>query len=124
MLFLNGHGGNELVKGKLYELANEMPGLNLRWYAWWLSDTVTQIAQGHHLKPAHANWLEAFEFNRVAEMPAGEKPKPVASSIIDAVKFREIFGDGSFGGPYQAEPMVMEEIFGACLSDVLELLKF
>jgi creatinine amidohydrolase len=124
LLLLNGHGGNELVKGKLYELVNEMPGLNLRWYAWWLSDTVTRIAERHNLKPAHANWLEAFEFNQVAELPVAEKPKPVAISIVDAVKFKEIFGDGSFGGAYQAEVAVMDEMFGACLADILDLLKF
>jgi hypothetical protein len=68
--------------------------------------------------------LEAFEFNQVAELPVAEKPKPVAISIVDAVKFKEIFGDGSFGEAYQAEVAVMDEMFGACLADILDLLKF
>ncbi len=73
LLFLNGHDGNEGARTLLYELANDLPGLQVSWYAWWLSHSVSNIWQKYELKPAHANWLEAFAFNQVTELPVGSK---------------------------------------------------
>jgi len=33
ILILNGHGGNTALRARLYELANELPGLRMAWYA-------------------------------------------------------------------------------------------
>ena len=44
--------------------------------------------------------------------------------IMDAATARKLYGDGSFGGPYQASEEVMNELFAATLQDVLQLLKF
>jgi len=35
ILVLNGHGGNDGVRGRLYELASELPDMQFAWYAWW-----------------------------------------------------------------------------------------
>jgi hypothetical protein len=35
-----------------------------------------------------------------------------------------VYGDGVFGGPYQVEQAIMDEIWSAALGDVLQLLKF
>jgi hypothetical protein len=43
---------------------------------------------------------------------------------MDAKTAREVYGDGSFGGRYQAAPEIMHEMFEACLADILQLLKF
>jgi creatinine amidohydrolase len=123
-LVLNGHGGNDPARGRLYELANRLPDLRLAWYAWWTAHSVQQVAQEHGLKPAHANWLEAFPFTRVGELPPGEKPPPHIAGLLGAAEARLAYGDGSFGGPYQAEPAVMEAIFNASLEDILQLLRF
>ena len=123
-LILNGHGGNDPVRGRLYELANQLPGIRLSWYAWWTSHSVEQVAQKHGLKPSHANWLEAFPFTAVAELPRGEKNPPYIPGLMDADQAREVYGDGQFGGAYQADETVMHEMFAACLQDVLKLLEF
>jgi hypothetical protein len=44
--------------------------------------------------------------------------------FMDAATARKLYGDGSFGGPYQAGEDVMRELFAATLQDVLQLLKF
>ncbi|HLE51505.1 MAG TPA: creatininase family protein, partial [Anaerolineales bacterium] len=75
-LVLNGHSGNDPARLRLYELANQLPGLRLAWYAWWQAHSVEIIAQSHDLRPTHANWLEAFPFTRVADLPPGEKLPP------------------------------------------------
>ncbi len=125
ILVLNGHGGNTGVKIRLGELANQLSGLNFQWYAWWMAHSVEEVAIRHALKPQHANWLEAFPFTSVGDLPQGEKVPPhVPSEVMDAKTAREVYGDGSFGGPYQASEAVMQEIFDACLADILQMLKF
>lgn len=123
-LVINGHGGNDAVRGRLYELANNLIDMKISWYAWWQSHSVISIAQKHGLKPAHANWLEAFSFTRVSELPAGEKLPPKVPGLLDAEQAREVYGDGVFGGPYQVEQSILDKIFAAALEDILHLLHF
>jgi creatinine amidohydrolase len=124
LLVLNGHGGNGPARSRLYELAAAHPDLQLRWYEWWLSHSVEEVALRHHLKPAHANWLEAFPFTQVGPLPAGDKVPPEVPGLLSPARFRQLNGDGSFGGPYSASPEVMAEVFEACMGDVLHLLRF
>lgn len=125
ILIINGHGGNKGVIARLDELANELPDLKMNWYSWWQSHSVEAIALKHELKPNHANWLESFTFTRVAESPSEPKAPPyVPSSIMNAEKAREIYGDGSFGGPYQVDDAIMNEVFSVAVGDILEMLKF
>jgi len=123
-LLLNGHGGNDPVRGRLYELANQLPDLKLAWYAWWTAHSVAEVAQKHSLKPAHASWLEVFPFTRVADLPPGEKIPPVVPGLMGAEQARQVYGDGVFGGPYEVDPEIMDEIFAAALKDILHLLAF
>ena len=125
ILVLNGHGGNNGVKLRLTELANQLPEFKLQWYAWWMAHSVEEIAILHGIKPAHANWLEAFPFTIVADLPEGEKVPPhVPSEVMDAKTTRETFSDGSFGGRYRVEDGTLQEVFDAALADILQLLKF
>ncbi|MGB8214696.1 MAG: creatininase family protein [Anaerolineales bacterium] len=125
ILILNGHGGNNGLKMRLGEVANDLPDLKIRWYAWWTARSVEEIALRHALSPAHANWLEAFPFNIVADLPEEEKVPPhVPSDVMDAKTSRQVYGDGSFGGRYRAPDEIMQEIFAACLADILEMLQF
>jgi hypothetical protein len=43
---------------------------------------------------------------------------------MDAQTTREVYGDGSFGGPYRVDNRIMQEVLNAALEDVLLLLKF
>jgi creatinine amidohydrolase len=125
MLILNGHGGNTPVNDHLNDVINHLPGAQIRWYQWWDSHSVEAVAQKHNLRPGHANWLEAFPFTMVGELPEGEKiPPSVPSSIMDAATTRDVYGDGSFGGRYRADDGIMHEVLAAALEDILLLLKF
>lgn len=123
-LVLNGHGGNDPARARLTELANELPGLKVAWYSWWVSHSVEAAAMKHQLKSAHAAWIEAFPFTRVTDLPEGEKTPPHYNGILNAADTRAVFGDGVFGGPYQVSPEIMDEIFAAALEDVLYYLDF
>jgi creatinine amidohydrolase len=124
LLVLNGHGGNDPARGRLTELANALPGLNVAFYAWWTSHTVEEVALRYKLKPSHANWLEAFAFTRVCDLPEGEKAPPSFKGLPNAAQARQLYGDGNFEGPYSAAPAIMDELFSAALQDVLYLLDF
>ncbi len=125
VLILNGHGGNTPVNDHLNDVINDLPGMQIRWYQWWDSHSVETVAMKHNLKPAHANWLEAFPFTLVGEVPEGEKVPPrVPSSIMDAATARQVYGDGSFGGRYRVEDGIMREVLEAALEDILLLLRF
>lgn len=124
VLVLNGHGGNDPVKGRLYELANELPELLVAWYVWFRSHSVEAIAREHKLKSFHAGWLEAFPFTRVGDLPEGEKTPPKVPGLVGAVRARQLYGDGVFGGRYEVDDVIMGQIFTAALEDVLQLLRF
>lgn len=124
VLILNGHGGNDPARGRLYEIMDSLPGLRIAWYAWWQSHSVEAVALRHELKSSHASWLEAFPFTRVASLPKEDKKPPVVPGLMGAQEARQVYGDGSFGGPYQVSDEIMQEVFQVCLEDVLHLLKF
>lgn len=124
ILMLNGHGGNQPARARLTEVANDLPGLKLGWYSWWESHSVESAAMQHGLKSYHAGWIEAFPFTRVSDLPEGKKIPPAIKGLLNAAETRAVFGDGVFGGPYQVDAEIMDEIFSAALQDVLYLLEF
>ena len=124
ILILNGHSGNNIVRAKLVEMANSLPELKFSWYSWWESNGVQNLAQKYHLAPEHASWMEAFPFTRVADLPAGEKPGVSFTGVLNAAETRAKYGDGSFGGKYQVDDAIMQELFDTCLLDVINLLNF
>ena len=125
ILILNGHGGNKGLNVHLNDVINDMPGLKLNWYDWWTSHSVEKVALKYDLKPKHANWLEAFPFTVVSEMPKEPKLSPmVPSSIMDSKAARKVYGDGSFGDEYFVDNAIMSEMFNAAVEDILVMLKF
>jgi creatinine amidohydrolase len=124
ILILNGHGSNDPARVQLYEVATDLPDLRLVWYVWWQSHSFQTLAEKYSLKPAHANWMEAFPFTRVAELHSGAKPPPYIPGLLGADEARQVYGDGSFGGSYQASEAIMDELFEAILQDVVTLLRF
>jgi creatinine amidohydrolase len=120
---LNGHGGNDGAADHLVEVANSMPEITVAWYSWWESNSVAAVAMKHNLTIEHANWAEAFPFNRVADLPQDVKPTVKVTGMPNAVQTRQLYGDGVFGGPYRADDSIMAEVFQAALDDVLLLLE-
>jgi creatinine amidohydrolase len=124
LLVLNGHGGNAPATALLSELVNELPGLQASWYAWWLAPSVQAVAQEAGLTPNHANWLEAFRFCQVADLPEGDKAPFASARLLNADETRALAGDGVYGGAYAAPDAVMQRLFDVCVEDVVARLKF
>ena len=108
----------------LSELVNELPGLKVGWYSWWLAPSTAAVAEQAGLKPFHASWSEAFAFCRVAELPKGQKEPASSAQLLSAAETRALYGDGVFGGAYSAGDDVMQRLFDACVADVVERLRF
>ena len=124
ILILNGQGGNDPAKARLYELANELPGLKMIWYSWWQSHSIESVSMKHEMKSYHAGWIEAFPFVKVCDLPDGEKTPPSYQGILSDVEMKEVMGDGVFGGLYEASPEMMNEVLSAALLDVIQYLEF
>jgi len=124
ILVVNGHGGNSIISSKLVEVQNECPGLKLSWYSWWESHSVSALAQQYDLAPEHASWMEAFQFTRVADLPEGIKLGVSFTGVLNAEETRAKYGDGVFGGNYQVDEQIMQQLFHVCLLDILHLLEF
>jgi len=123
LVFLNGHGGNDPARTRISEMLDTLPGLSVRWYSWWSTPNVTKVAEKYDLKSYHAAWIEAFRFVRVANLPEGIKEPAISKDILGAEGSRALYGDGVFGGPYQVDDMILDEIFQVAVEDILELLK-
>jgi creatinine amidohydrolase len=123
-LCINGHGGNDPARARIVEVLNRHVEMKVIWYSWWTSHSVEKIAVEKGLKPTHASWLEAFPFTKVAEFPQENKQPPHYQGLLSADTTRSIFGDGSFGGPYEVDQAVMNEIFFAAYQDILHYLNF
>lgn len=109
--FLNGHGGNQMP-AFLNEIHQTDDDLNVIWYNWWKEKAVKAFGERHGLRLNHANWGENFPFNRVAESPMGVKAwVDSLTDDTDIYGTRQQLGDGSFGGPYQVDDSVMNQLF-------------
>jgi creatinine amidohydrolase len=124
ILILNGHGGNDPARARLYEVVNNLANLQVEWYSWWQSRSVETVSMKYGLRSFHAAWIEAFQFTRVGDLPLGEKIPPRTPGLVNAKVSRKLYQDGVFGGPYQVDDKIMEEVFAASLDDILQLLKF
>jgi creatinine amidohydrolase len=123
-LFLNGHGGNDSARSRIYEVANSLPDMRVAWYTWWQAQSVELVTRKHGLRSYHAGWIEAFPFTRVGDLPEGEKTPPRVPGLMGAEEVRMVYGDGVFGGPYSLDEEILGEVFEAALLDIKHLLNF
>ena len=120
-LIINGHGGNG-IPPQLEDMRMESYA-RITWYDWWRGDAVHAFEQAHGLRLDHANWGENFPFNRVADVPAEEKPLVNLGYLEAGQMVREVLGDGSYGGPYQVDDALMMEMFDSVVDEATALMR-
>lgn len=102
---VNGHGGNASARPAAEAWAEGQEGVALRWHDWWKAPETMEAVRAIDPDASHASWMEGFPWTRVegVQPPEGHKD-PVDLSKRDELwpdEFRELLGDGSFGGDYQ-----------------------
>ncbi|MGQ9888627.1 MAG: creatininase family protein [Aggregatilineales bacterium] len=118
-LIINGHVGNS-PPTQLEDLRIEGHA-RIAWYDWWTSEASRAFQAEHGLLLDHANWGENFPFNRVADVPDGEKPPVNLDYLETGQTMRAVLGDGSFGGLYQVDDALMWELYERLVSEAAEL---
>jgi creatinine amidohydrolase len=122
ILIANGHAGNT-IPPQLQAVAADLEDLNIIWYEWYNSVILEQFATEENLQADHANWSEAFSFTRVGTLPGGEKAPASFANAAAGLSYRDILGDGSFGGPYQIEEAKMNRLFEQLVEELAGILK-
>ncbi|HSM05806.1 MAG TPA: creatininase family protein, partial [Longimicrobiales bacterium] len=114
ILLVNGHGGNGPIRPVAARWARERGGVQVAVHDWWRAPRTLAAVEAAGEHGSHANWMESFPWTRPSGSRAPEAPKaPLA--LTDALRsdpraVRELLGDGSFGGAYQAPDEVMLRI--------------
>lgn len=114
ILIVNGHGGNAPVGALAQELQADWTDTSIRFHNWW-SAPRTWAKVGSIGPASHASWMENFPWTRLPQTssPGGEKPM-VQVDLLRASnpgRTRRLLGDGNFGGAWQREDEVMEDLW-------------
>ena len=121
ILVVNGHGGNSPARPAAEKWASKREGVELRWHNWWKEPDVHAAVQAIDAAASHASWMETFPWTRVegVTLPDGHKdPVDLADrDEISLARFREIIGDGSFGGYYERPAEDVEAIWDIAVTE-------
>jgi creatinine amidohydrolase len=118
VLIVNGHGGNSFA-------AERVEGAGVRWHDWWRSERVRGLVDEIDPEGSHASWTENFAWTRLpgVALPEGHKAPLERIETTDPVEFRNLAGDGSFGGFYERPDGEMLRIWEAAVDEVRELIE-
>jgi creatinine amidohydrolase/Fe(II)-dependent formamide hydrolase-like protein len=56
----------------------------------------------------------------VSDIPDGEKSPVNLERLEDGESYRDVIEDGSFGGPYQVDDALMQELFERVVNEVCQ----
>jgi creatinine amidohydrolase len=126
ILVVNGHGGNAPARPHAEAWAAASHDVELRWHDWWRGGRVRAAVDSIDPDGSHGSWMESFPWTRIAgvHVPAGHKA-PVDTSGRESMtpeQFRELIGDGSFGGDYERSDDEMYSIWEIAVSETRALL--
>ncbi|MDH3269855.1 MAG: creatininase family protein [Gemmatimonadota bacterium] len=126
ILVVNGHGGNSPARPAVEAWAEGREGVELRWHDWWKAPLVRAAIDALDSDASHASWMETFPWTRIAGVtpPAAHK-NPVDLSDREELtpgSFRDILGDGSFGGDYLRSDNEMTAIWKVAVGEAREIL--
>jgi len=121
ILVVNGHGGNSSARPGAEAWAGGLEGVELHWHDWWQAPDVRAAVDAIDADASHASWMETFPWTRVAGVraPDGHKaPVDVSDrNEISPARFRQIIGDGAFGGYYERSDEEMMAIWDVAVRD-------
>jgi len=126
IVVVNGHGGNGPARPAAEAWAARKDGVALRWHDWWKAPWTRAAIDEVDPDASHASWMESYPWTRVegVEVPDSHKP-PVDLSgraELSPARFRELIGDGSFGGWYERPDSVMDRVWKVAVEETRAVL--
>jgi creatinine amidohydrolase len=121
IVFLNGHGGNSPAGSTALEWIGDHSGHQVKIFNWWTAPrTLAKIKEIDPLG-SHASWMENFPWTRLKGVELPRERKPLVDSALKAVlhpsAFREVVGDGNYGGVYQKSDQEMMAIWEVAVAE-------
>ncbi len=130
LVFVSGHGGNEVVTGVLAEVQIDRPQLAVYFRDGWsgMKEAVARTEAERDLpKTEHAGWHEVFPFTVVGEIPDRAKRFPEHPDFppfpLNPRTARKYLGEGVESGKFDLrDPELMMELLASCVDDVARFL--
>ena len=121
IFILNGHGGNGPACAAVEEWSSRYNGVEILWHNWWKSRKVRGAIDKIDPHASHASWMETFPWTRVAGVAVPQEHKAAVElpdrDEISYKRFREVVGDGSFGGWYERPDEEMKTIWAIAIDE-------
>ena len=126
LMLLNGHGGNAPARALAEEWSEAHDNAQALYHEWFGPKTYGVI---HDIEPLgqHASWWENFAWTQLegVSVPAEAKP-PLDDDALqesDPRAFRELAGDGSFGGPYERPEEDLDRVWQSAVLEARDRLE-
>ena len=130
LIFVTGHGGNEVATGVLSEAQLDRPQLAVYYRDGWrgMKATVARVNRERGWPDAeHASWYEGFPFARVGEVPDREKSFPEDADFpsfpLNPRTARRHLAEGVQSGRFDAgDPELMDRLLAEAIDDLARFL--
>jgi creatinine amidohydrolase len=126
IMLLNGHGGNAPAAVLAEEWSEAHADAQALYHEWFGPLTYAVIRD---IEPdgQHASWWENFQWTQLEgiSVPAEAKP-PLDEDALqesDPRAFRELAGDGSFGGPYERPQEDLDRVWQSAVAEARDRLE-
>jgi creatinine amidohydrolase len=130
LVFVTGHGGNEVITGVLSEAQLDRPGLTVYYKDAWagMKEMIRRVeAENGFSQTEHGAWHEAFPFTRTTEIPRLSKGPAATPDFpifpLNPRNARTHLGDGVVSGEYTlADDAAMEQYLESCVAALAEFI--
>lgn len=126
IVFVNGHGGNAPASSLAFEWMADHPGHKVKTFNWWVAPKTLEKIREVDPVGSHASWMENFPWTRLAgvDLPTEQKPSfdYQRKAVLDPMAFREVLGDGNYGGLYQRPDEDMMAIWRVAVEEAREVM--
>jgi creatinine amidohydrolase len=125
IMLLNGHGGNAPAAVLAEEWSNAHADAQALYHEWFGPQTYGVIRD---IEPRgqHASWWENFPWTQLEGVSVPREGKPpldeAALQESNPRAFRELAGDGSFGGPYERPQEDLDRVWQSAVAEARDRL--
>ncbi|MGC8481202.1 MAG: creatininase family protein [Acidimicrobiales bacterium] len=124
---INGHGGNEMVTGRIREWRSSRTDAPfVLFHSWYSGSSVAEFGAQIDERQRHGSWFERFEATIVDDqVPAEDAPMVDGRALpfASAEEIRRMAPTGSLGGPHVIDDPRVEEMLTIGAQEVRALLE-